>query len=101
MAHIAALLLILALFYFWLIGHWFARILMFPIFVAVFGLASLWLYGQVPDHGGSGLQLIVGGFGLALSTYGAWEISGVPVVYWRRRAVVMAAAEKRWQPVRG
>jgi heme O synthase-like polyprenyltransferase len=94
MAHIAALLLILALFYFWLIGHWFARILMFPVFVAAFGLFSLWLYGQVPN-------IVTGGFGVALSTWGAWQASGAPAAYWRRRAAIMAGAGRPWQPVRG
>jgi hypothetical protein len=99
MAHVAALLLVLALFYFWLIGHWFARVLMAPVFVAALGLASLWAYGQAPD--GSGLQILAGGAGLALSTYGAWKISGAPAAYWRHRAALMAEAERPWQPVRG
>jgi len=98
--HIAVVLLALALLYFWLIGHWFARILMLPVFFVVCGLGSMWLYVHVPETAPN-LQILAGGFGVFLSTWVAWEISGAPAKYWHHRAVIMAASEEtHWLPVR-
>jgi uncharacterized membrane protein (DUF485 family) len=99
--HIAAVLLALTLLYFWLIGHWFARILMLPVFFVVCGLGSMWLYVHVPEKA-TNLQILVGGFGVFLSTWVVWEISAAPTRYWHRRSVFMAAEQSgmHWPPVR-
>jgi hypothetical protein len=74
----------LALLYFWLIGHWFARVLMcivfWPIFIAVtFGILSAAFPGPIglaPDIG-----ILVAIVGVGLSAAAAWKVSGYPTRY--------------------
>ena len=62
-----------ALLYFWLIGHWFARVLVFLLLACVGGLGGTALGA---DQGGKVVSAILG---IAL----AWPIAGLPVYYWR------------------
>lgn len=69
----------LALFYFWLIGHWFARVLVFLI-LAVIGFCLGAAAVSAPETNAFGL-ILFGLLGAAL----AWPIAGLPVYYWRWR----------------
>lgn len=75
---IVGLILALVLLYFWLLGHWFARILTFLLLAAMFGVIGAMLTGmeKPPEasHGWVGLLL-----GAAL----AWPVAGIPIYYWR------------------
>lgn len=60
----------LFLLYWWLMGHWFARVVMFLVLAAVFALAA----GQL-QYGDSAERLISVAIGAAL----AWPVSGLPI----------------------
>ena len=107
---IAGLLLILALLYFWLIGHWFARAVAFLMLALVCGGAG-WLVGlsmhpeptpaemaaakyyvsfpadedvlrhYVRQHQSTAPEVIMVLLGIAL----AWPLSGLPVYYRRHQ----------------
>lgn len=72
------IVLALGLLYFWLQGHWFARVVAFLLLAALFGLIGALLTGADgppgTNHGWVGLLL-----GAAL----AWPVSGIPI-YWHR-----------------
>jgi hypothetical protein len=63
-----------ALLYFWLIGHWFARVLMLPVCAVPL---SLGLGLLMAPHGGNIGMLI----GVVLS----WPVSGIPIYFHRWR----------------
>lgn len=68
-----------ALLYFWLAGHWFARILTFICaagFLGYFGLIF------IPPGSNGAIALLID-FALALGV--SWLLSGIPTWYWRRR----------------
>jgi hypothetical protein len=77
---------VLAALYFWLIGQWFARVVMFLCLSAVLGLFA-------------GMAMLSGG---NLAVFGAvvvaaavsWYASGIPMYYWnaRNRQLAMASA---------
>jgi hypothetical protein len=67
----------IALLYFWLLGHWFARILMCIVLGSTFGLIALVACVDKHPEGAILLVLIGGGAG--------WAISSIPVWYWRER----------------
>jgi hypothetical protein len=75
-------LLALALLYFWLIGHWFARVLVAIGLFALFGSALI-IGASISryDPSGGGAFGIIGGFGLLV----AWPLASLPIIYWRRR----------------
>lgn len=86
---IVGLLLFLVLLYFWLLTHWFARIIVFIVFAIILGFigwaggTSLQMQGQSSSGGGVailGVLFLFGGVALA------WPLSGLPLYYWRRRA---------------
>lgn len=73
-----------ALLYFWLIGHWFARVLVFlglapTIFVVLLATS------HYSETAAAGAIIIAGSLGLAL----AWPLAGLPVYYWRHRIKLM------------
>ena len=74
----------LALLYYWLLGHWFARVLMFLLLGAVFGMVGL----AIADRGPSGFFL------LPLGVAAAWVVYrfGIPIYYWRPRIIALAAS---------
>jgi hypothetical protein len=74
-----------ALLYFWLIGHWFARILMFLLLTVGVGLV-LWvlLPPLTPPKDGNAFGFLIG---LIL----AWPLAGIPAYYWRQRMRTLMA----------
>jgi len=79
MMHILiGLVLALVLLYFWLLGHWFARVVMFLALAAIFGLLGALFTGMdgppAQNHAVIGILI-----GAAL----AWPVSGIPI-YWLR-----------------
>jgi hypothetical protein len=83
---LVGLVAVLALLYFWLIGHWFARVLMFLVLGAVGGFVAAMLVSSTPQPNPIGYLL---GFALA------WPVSGLPEYYWRRRARLFTGVAKR------
>jgi hypothetical protein len=59
----------------WLIGHWFARVLVFLVLAAVGFIAG----ANVPTPSPAG-SIICGLIGAAL----AWPLASIPIYYWRR-----------------
>lgn len=67
-----------ALLYFWLIGHWFARVLVFLGLEAI-ALPCLFLACVLPQPGGPAFA----GAGLFLLV-AAWPIASIPIHYWQK-----------------
>jgi hypothetical protein len=78
-----------ALLYFWLIGHWFARVLAFLLLTAVFGLA---LGAAFATTGGGGGGFVIG---TAIGGVAAWFVSGIPLYYWRYQLTGSIACPRR------
>lgn len=70
---------ILALLYFWLVGRWFARVLMFALFAA-----SLMAGQNKASHDADAATVI---FLMLACCVIAWLISGLPVYFHRRRVI--------------
>lgn len=66
---------VLAIMYGWLIGNWFARVLMFLILTALIAVVTL----VAADPKGAVVFLAV-----ILAGVAAWFLSGIPIYYWRR-----------------
>jgi hypothetical protein len=81
MAILLGLGLALVLLYFWLIGNWFARVLMLPVCAALLGIgfALIMVSGGHPGPNNGTFGLLVG---LAL----AWPVSSIPIYYYRWQA---------------
>jgi hypothetical protein len=88
--------LFLGALYFWLIGHWFARVVVFLLFAALFGMIGANLGSHLdiqiaisaaptaPRVDPAPVMAIIGllgGFALA------WPVSGIPIYYWRARLI--------------
>jgi hypothetical protein len=84
---ILGLILAAALLYFWLLGHWFARVLVFIALVCTSVLVGF-LFGA--GNGAQFVTISVGG-GVA-----AWFVSGLPLYYWRQQ--LQAAQQLRRLP---
>lgn len=87
---------LLALTYFWLIGHWFARVAMAPVMISVL-LASVVLLSMATrtPGGAEGLDLIWRWALIAACFPFGWVVSGLPVQYWRQRNQQLAAPRSR------
>lgn len=78
----------LALLYFWLLGHWFARVLMalvlWPTFLTMWWLVVAAFMDGAPKEAGifAAFAMIIG---TGLSAVGAWKLSGYPI-RWRIKA---------------
>lgn len=83
-----------ALLYRWLLGGWFARVLMFLVFVAAFGgLGALLLLAS------PGAPAAAGWIGGILGALLAWPIASLPINIQRdmaRRHLIARAAGRRW-----
>ena len=77
---IVGLLLAIALFYFWLIGHWFARVLVFLMLAVVGFIAG----ANVPTSPSPAGSIICGLIGAAL----AWPLASIPIYYWRHQIML-------------
>jgi uncharacterized membrane protein YfcA len=78
----------LAVLYFWLAGHWFARVLAFLGFVVVLGLVG----GEVMTHAGGELPIVV--FGVCVGAGLAWFIASLPTYYWRAKIRAFEAEQR-------
>jgi hypothetical protein len=78
---IVGLLLATALLYFWLVGHWFARVLVFLVFAS---LPLAWFVGAVAS-GGHLASSVAGGI---TGVVAAWFAAGIPI-YYRRRQIML------------
>lgn len=74
---LVALVLGCVLLYFWLLGHWFSRALMF---LALAFLLSFGLIGFAANNQGTTPTFILA---TVFGTIIAWPISGIPAYYWR------------------
>jgi len=74
----------LALLYFWLIGGWFARVLMCMLLMATFGAVGVVMGQKIPAT--------IVTFGLMGAGIG-WAIGSGPTWYWRERMRSIAQAE--------
>jgi hypothetical protein len=79
----------LALFYRWLCGGWFARVLMCMLLVVTFGVVGMSASGKM--LGDNPVQLL---FGIA-GGFGGWMAGSLPTWYWRERNKSLVAAENR------
>ena len=71
----------------WLVGHWFARVLVFLLLLGVFMLVVSGLFNAMSVHvqpDASPLVIVGGLAGILLAGLMAWLISGLPI-YRRRR----------------
>lgn len=75
-----------ALLYFWLLGHWFARVLVFLGLAGVSGFAGL-IVGSTNSNAGAGVTIGLLGLGAA------WVVAALPTFYWRRRIVAEYGAD--------
>lgn len=66
------------LLYYWLIGHWFARVLMVPVFAIPLGLV-IGLAMVSGEHSGPHDSLV----GILIGCALAWPISGIPRYFHR------------------
>lgn len=78
---LVGLLLATALLYFWLIGHWFARVLVFLLL----GAAGF-VIGAISGHDAPA-SIIFGVAGVAI----AWYVAALPTWYWRHKIEQMLA----------
>jgi hypothetical protein len=70
------------LLYFWLVGHWFGRVLAFLVFAGLLGLGGGMALAD--SHAAA-----PGAFGAILGIALAWPVSGIPIYV--RRAQIRAA----------
>lgn len=77
MTTLIALALGAALLYFWLVGHWFARVLMFLALLAAAAFIALAAAQNSPADVGAPL------FTFAAGGVIAWYASRLPLYYWR------------------
>jgi len=78
----------LALLYFWLLAHWYARILMFLVMAAALGAGGAGL-GSLKQDGGFA-TVVIGLVGIGL----AWPLAGIPV--YRQRHQIRAELRREW-----
>jgi hypothetical protein len=71
----------LVVLFFWLTGHWFARVVAFLLFAGVLGLLGALMTGMAerPEHNNGWVGLLLG---IAL----AWPVSGIPIYWFRHQA---------------
>jgi hypothetical protein len=82
----------IGLLYFWLVGHWFARVLAFLLFAVPLVILG-WGIGEKQTPGGVGMI-----FTIPFGGYLAWLLSGVPVYYWRSKARAIFRREEQPRP---
>lgn len=80
------------LLYFWFVGNWFARVL---VFLPLAFLLAFILIGVASDHRASqGVFFVLAIIGIAL----AWPLSSLPIWHWQNRMRALARAEKGIPP---
>jgi hypothetical protein len=83
------LVLAAGLLYFWLLGHWFARVLVFLGLIPVLGLLVVGLIGGGLHDGP--VEIFVGAIGGGVA---GWFVSGLPIYYWRRQFAQLQATQQ-------
>jgi hypothetical protein len=82
MVVLVCVVLFLGVLYWWLVGHWFARVVMLFPLAALLGFLGLWAGAAVERvPGASALGLMGCGAGFIA----AWFASGIPIYYHRYR----------------
>lgn len=79
----------LVLLYLWLVGWWFARILMVPVLAVALGLPGIAIAAGFDAPPGVGILLALAGI------VAAWFLAGSPTYYWRHRVRQILAAQQR------
>jgi hypothetical protein len=79
--------LFLWLFYGWLVGHWFARVLVFLLICAAFFLLDCIVFAA-PGPGWKLFAILL----LPLAGVAAWGISGIPIYVHRKRSYQITGA---------
>ena len=74
-----------ALLYFWLLGHWFARVLVF------LGLICTAVFVGFLFGAGNGAQFVTISVGGGVA---GWFVSGLPLYIWRHRFAQLQAAQQ-------
>jgi hypothetical protein len=86
---LVALAVGVVLLYYWLLGHWFARVLTFLALAVIMGMGLALLMASAANAGAAN-----GPFGLLLGAALAWPVSGIPAYYWRWRFKQIAEAAR-------
>ena len=68
----------IALLYFWLLGHWFARVLVFLGLLVCAAFTGLFVSSR-GDAVNAGVAVFIVGVVVA------WLLASIPVIYWRKR----------------
>lgn len=86
----------IALLYFWLVGHWFARLLAFPCIAAILlAVVAFTSMATRTPGGAAGWDLAWRWLALIACIPAAWLISGAPGAHWRERNRMLADASRR------
>jgi hypothetical protein len=102
MVILIAVVLCVGLLYFWLVGHWFARVLVFLALMVLFGMIAFATMNAVlegvlrdplPDWWRRTPKWIMPVsvlLGLVIGPVAGWFASMIPTYYWRHRGVMRA-----------
>jgi len=71
----------LVLLYYWLLGHWFARVVTLILFVPLFALGGAALFGSIATTAQPPPGLVI--LGALIGAALAWPVSSIPI-YWLR-----------------
>src|SRR4249920_299096 len=77
-----------AMLYFWLLGHWFARIVAFLLFAVITGLCGAALFSVTHETAASVI-------GAIMFVPLAWPLASLPIYYYRRQARKLDEAIQR------
>lgn len=79
--------------YFWLRGHWFVRVLVFPIFAVTLGFVGYLIGAALQNNPVPHPEQtqILGIIGMLAGLVAAWPVSGLPIRHRRRRAMAPEA----------
>jgi len=97
---LVGLVLACGLLYWWLVGHWFARVLVFFAFALLLGAIGAGITSSIPYPGHPGALAATppssssGIAGLVLGMILAWPVSGIPI-YYRRHKFEVACERQR------
>lgn len=75
-------LVVVSLMYFWLAGHWFARVLMFLMFALALGLGCGQWVASATGSTTPGPVIL----GMCVGAALAWPVASLPIYYRRNRA---------------
>lgn len=76
------------LLYFWLLAHWFARVLMVILLVPLFAIAVAGVFYRMDPTAALAPETL----GVVIGAVAAWYAAGIPTYYWRWRLRIMVGA---------